>query len=222
MTLLNFDFIDCFPFQTVDGLSDVDLSANSSSSGNGHLDTFSTGCAARVCQNQAFSGFFLKNLFEGKTLLPVLGLTNMSQAFLTSFLNPLKYSCSENRNNKGELLLFFLLLLFRLNIRKYSKVSEKWFSDEYGRVILHPRDEHLEIILLSSLNGGDCIILHLVTMTSYILAPTLSTARKYIFDYRDTEQICLHHWHSHVAGTILFPVDNTCSGQSTCGMSQKS
>lgn len=114
--------------------------------------------------------------------------------------------------------MFFLLLFFRLNIRKYSKVSEKWYSDEYGRVILHPRDEHLEIILLSSLNGGDCIILHLVTMTSYLLAPTLSTARKYIFEYRDTEQICLHHWHSHVAGTILFPVDNTCSGQSTCGI----
>ena len=112
----------------------------------------------------------------------------------------------------------FFLSLFWLNIRKYSKVSEKWYSDEYGRVILHPRDEHLEIILLSSLNGGDCIILHLVTMTSYILAPTLSTARKYIFDYCDTEQICLHHWHSHVAGTILFPVDNTCSGQSTCGI----
>ena len=112
----------------------------------------------------------------------------------------------------------FFSLLFRLNIRKYSKVSEKWFSDEYGRVILHPRDEHLEIILLSSLNGGDCIILHLVTMTSYLLAPTLSTARKYIFEYRDTGQICLHHWHSHVAGTILFPVDNTCSGQSTCGI----
>jgi len=52
--------VDC---KTVDGLSDVDLSANSSSSGNGHLDTFSTRCAARVCQNQAFSGFFLKKTF---------------------------------------------------------------------------------------------------------------------------------------------------------------
>jgi len=89
-----------------------------------------------------------------------------------------------------------------------------------------------------------CIILHWVTMTSYLLAPALFNSKKiylliswlwtnwrkkiprlhcwlrktilfpyveimtlkkiYLYIYRDSEQIGLHHCHSHVVGTILF------------------